>query len=693
MRPLFENINFSSADWRQKLAYLILYFATIFSVLGVAGAIPYFVETGVYTTLIFDFGVVLFTLFCLKLNRPPFKATQLMVLVLAFGVSTYFHVALGPGGARPVWLVLSVFTAAVFYGLRGTLSMSLANALLLIGSHTFLASPTGPWSTVWHAPLSQQIMNITNTLLLPLVIGVTVALIIKGLESSLQKERESRNKYELLVDNLTEVIWVLNLELEIVYISPSVRQVLGVSPHQAEDIGVPKLATDASLQKIRAMVDTKLQQAQAGEAAAWAPVEFEGQAHSANGVVITTVTSARLVPDEEGKARIIVGVTRDISEKKKQAQRQAELEKQLQHAQKMEAIGLLAGGVAHDFNNLLCAIIGNAELARDSHSASVDESKELIEEIYSAATRAAKLTNQLLAFSSRQNVEFKRIDLGEHVQQVLPLLKRLAGKCRLEANIGSKTFIQAEPSQLEQVLVNLIVNARDASAEGDLIFLEVNHSFDENNLPQVELSVTDRGQGIPKEIQDKIYEPFFTTKERGKGTGLGLASVYGIAQKHKASLILESEMGKGSKFTLQFPSVPAEQRSLAKAKPLSQQSNRGSILVVDDDPSVRALSCKLIENMGYRVLDAALPSSALALLNESPGQFDLLFTDVIMPEMNGPELALKARKIWPSLAVLYTSGYNESSAFSIEDSALLLPKPFRKEALEEMLEKALESAP
>jgi signal transduction histidine kinase len=372
-------------------------------------------------------------------------------------------------------------------------------------------------------------------------------------------------------------------------------------------------------------------------------------------------------------------------------------EEELRHSQKMEAVGRLAGGVAHDFNNLLTAIIGYAELI-STRVTSNTLAKQNADLIRKAGEQAATLTRQLLAFSRKQILQPKVIDLNALVVEMEKLLRRVIGErfdlqSHPSAEIGR---VKADPSQIEQVVLNLGVNARDAMPTGGrLIIRTENVRLDETTAPQISaslapgdyvmLSVADTGAGMDEETKSRIFEPFFTTKGPGKGTGLGLATVYGIVRQTGGGISVESEPGKGSTFRIYLPLVTAPvDFTRTVAMPVERSDNFETVLVVEDEEIVRELVCDVLAEQGYNVICAADGVEALTVADNFDGTIHLLVTDVIMPHMNGQELAGKLSIIRPEMKVLYVSGYsdNDISDHGVLDPRFeLLQKPFTPQTL------------
>jgi signal transduction histidine kinase/CheY-like chemotaxis protein len=377
----------------------------------------------------------------------------------------------------------------------------------------------------------------------------------------------------------------------------------------------------------------------------------------------------------------------------------------LRHSQKMEAVGRLAGGVAHDFNNLLTAIIGYAALlrARLAHDAAGSEQAELI---HQAGEQAAGLTRQLLAFSRKQLLQPRLIDLNAIVRNLQRLLQRIIGE-HIEIQTAAESTggcVLADPGQIEQVIVNLGVNARDAMPRGGRLLIRTVDAELNGASPEVDLTagayiaieVTDTGEGMDAETKARIFEPFFTTKGPGKGTGLGLATVYGIVRQSGGAIAVDSERGRGTTFRIYLPrqeGVPESMESAPAHAP--KRAGTETVLVVEDEEIVRELVCEVLRGEGYRVAGTDRGSEALRLVREELKVVDLLISDVVMPEMNGAVVARRVRELSPQARVLFVSGYSESDMLDQGLEALsfqVMQKPFTPTALARKVREVLDGA-
>ncbi len=404
--------------------------------------------------------------------------------------------------------------------------------------------------------------------------------------------------------------------------------------------------------------------------------------------------------DERGGIRNFVAIERDVTERRR-------LEEQLRHSQKMEAVGMLAGGIAHDFNNLLTAMLGYSELLLSRIRPGEDSRRE-VEEIHRAAQRAASLTRQLLAFSRSQVLQPRVMSLNRLVEGLQDMLHRLLGEeiqieTRLEPALGS---VRADPDQMEQVLLNLAVNARDAMPRGGTLRIETSNEGAEGRgagpppLPPgatVVLRVADSGIGMDAATRAHIFDPFFTTKDVGHGTGLGLSTVYGIVKQSDGAIRVESEPGRGTVFTIHLPRVDGIPAAGAPEEPpAAAEGGREAILLVEDEASVRVLARETLRERGYTVLEAGDGEEALAVAGRHPEEIHLLLTDVVMPRLRGRALADRLRPGRPRLKVLYISGYPDETIAQhgvLEPGVPFLEKPFAPEALLRRVRQVLDGVP
>jgi nitrogen-specific signal transduction histidine kinase len=400
--------------------------------------------------------------------------------------------------------------------------------------------------------------------------------------------------------------------------------------------------------------------------------------------------------DPEGKPIGFRGISRDATERKRAEEEKVALVDQLRQSQKMEAIGRLAGGVAHDFNNLLTVIKGYCQLSLAEMKESTPI-RDALEVINKATEKAADLTRQLLAFSRRQIMEVRVLDLNALLQNLDKMLRRIIGEdIELVTLLGEDLGrVKADPGQIEQVVMNLAVNAKDAMSKGGKLIIETaNAELDEAYAHAhvavtpgryVMIAVSDTGTGMTPEVRDRVFEPFFTTKGKGKGTGLGLSTVYGIVKQSNGNIWVYSEPGKGTAFKIFLPRVdePAEK---LKGQETGEELPRGSetVLVVEDDKEVRNLAVRILKRQGYTVLDGSYGDQAFNVCRQHKGPIHLLLTDVVMPGMDGRAISESLSQLHPEMKVLYMSGYTGDAIVRhgiLIEGINYIQKPFTVEEL------------
>jgi len=503
-----------------------------------------------------------------------------------------------------------------------------------------------------------------------------------------QALRRSEERYRELFENASDLISTVDLDGRLTDVNEAFVRTLGYPREELIGKRLEELVPPESREILLKARARKLEGAET--------TIYEHELVTRDGERIQVEVASRLI-ERDGTVVGTEAICRNITERRR-------LEHELRQAQRLEAIGRLAGGIAHDFNNLLTVIAGYTETLLLGKR--VEEEPEL-EQIADAARRATVLTRQLLAFSRRQVLQPRVIDLNDVVAGVTPMLSRLIGEdvelhIRLAEGLDP---IRADPSQLEQVLVNLSVNARDAMPHGGrLVITTANVELDEEHVahhdeastgPHVLLSVGDTGTGMDAETLAHVFEPFFTTKAVGTGTGLGLATVYGIVKQSGGSVWLYSEPGQGTTVKVYLPR--SDSRVLEEAvRPAAPTDARGSetILLAEDEESLRRLTARMLETRGYEVIAAETATEAVRIAEEQGREIDLLLTDLIMPELSGGELAKRVRTVAPGVRVLFMSGYADdvmTSKGALEPGAPFLEKPFSARDLAVKVREALDA--
>jgi len=512
--------------------------------------------------------------------------------------------------------------------------------------------------------------------------------------------RESEERYRTLVETSPDAITLLDLNLNIVMANRPALVLYG-SESLEEVIGRSALDFIAPEDRLRAMEEARRMLGTGSIATTEFTLLRKGD------VSFPAELSASLILDGEKKPLAIICVTRDISIRKRSEEERTALEDQLRQSQKMEAIGQLAGGVAHDFNNLLTVIKGYCQLSLAEMKESTPI-KDVLEVINKAAEKAADLTRQLLAFSRRQIMEVRVLDLNALLQNLDKMLRRIIGEdIELVTLLGKDVGrVKADPGQIEQVVMNLAVNAKDAMSKGGKLIIETaNAELDEAYAHAhvavtpgryVMIAVSDTGVGMGPEVRDRVFEPFFTTKGKGRGTGLGLSTVYGIVKQSSGNIWVYSEPGKGTTFKIFLPRVdePAEK---LRAQAVKEEFSLGSetILVVEADKEVRNLAVRILKRQGYTVLDGSYGDEALNVCRNHQGPIHLLLTDVVMPGMSGHELAKRLESFHPEMKVLYMSGYTDDAIVMhgvLVRGVNYIQKPFTVDALAKKVREVLEQS-
>lgn len=501
--------------------------------------------------------------------------------------------------------------------------------------------------------------------------------------------KESETRFQAIIENAADVVSIVDFDGVRQYVSPAVTRVLGFSPQELLGRSFFEIMHPDDAPVTRILFKEVAEQP--GNVRS-----DEGRFQHADGTWRTLHLTAKNLQTVRGVEAIVIN-TRDITHQKA-------LETELRQSQRMETVGQLAGGVAHDFNNLLTAINGHTDFLAEATNLDASQHED-VEEIRRAAGRAASLTRQLLAFSRKQVLTPRVIDLNGIVRNMEPMLRRLIGEDILIQSVQGERLgrIIADSGQVEQILLNLCLNSRDAMPDGGVLKIETANassadphvhtaSVEATNL--VMLCVSDTGQGMDDHTKDHLFEPFFTTKPEGKGTGLGLSTVYGIVKQSGATITVDSALGRGTTFRIYFPRTEAE---LSAPEPVpARRGGSERLLIVEDDKAVRELAERIFRERGYRVTVNAEGTEALRAFAAAPDQIDMVVTDLIMPGMSGRELVQALHQIRPDLKALYVSGYTEDEIVrrGLHDPTVaFLQKPFTADVLLEKVRALLDASP
>jgi len=510
--------------------------------------------------------------------------------------------------------------------------------------------------------------------------NIAVAIDVTSLRRAEEEREQLHQRLSLALDATDEALWDWDLATDACYYSPAFGRLLGLAP---ED--VPPHISCWTLRihpddapRVTLAVNAHI----AGETSGF---EMEYRLVRADGSLVWVLDRGRVVQrDAAGRALRMVGTLADVSERRS-------LEEQLRQAQKMEAVGQLAGGVAHDFNNLLTVIRTGLELALAENLS--DETRADLSEVEMATERATNLTSQLLAFSRRRLAQPRLISLNDAVDELARLLSRvLTEDIEVRRRLLSRARVMADPGHVGQALLNIAVNARDAMPSGGVLTLATHDEVIAPHAPETHegiapgsycvVTIGDTGQGMPPDVRARIFEPFFTTKPLGKGTGLGLASVYGVVKQVDGAVRVESAVGVGTKFFLYFPVATDPAASEGAARPDGAPGGHEEVLIVEDDAAVRTVAARVLGSHGYRVRQASDGAQAAAMLRETPG-IACVVSDVVMPVMPGSVLAAHMRERHPDVALVLMSAHSHDvlTQFPLPAGTDILAKPFSSQSL------------
>ncbi|HKJ99357.1 MAG TPA: cache domain-containing protein [Desulfotignum sp.] len=510
--------------------------------------------------------------------------------------------------------------------------------------------------------------------------------------------RRSEERYRLLAENATDVIWIMQTDtLEISYVSPAIENLLGYGAEEFMQLDVTTYMGEASVKRIKAVIAAELAQENDPDAAPDRMRTLELEMCKKDGTAVWVEIVARFLRNESGCPDRILGTSRDITQRKR-------LEDRIKQTQKMEALGTLAGGIAHDFNNILSSIIGFTELAKLDLSDNA-EALASLEQVMTAGLRARDLVQHILTFSRKADVQHQVIKIVPLVKECLKFIKASAPpdieirKKMMEKEVA----VLADPSQIHQMIMNLLTNAVHAMKEGggtlDVTIKsivihtdEILQTRDISAGRYVQILISDTGCGIPGPLKEKIFEPFFTTKRRGEGTGMGLSTVYGIVKDLKGDISVYSEPGTGTTFQVLIPEkkTGADQETFLSRAALV--TGKGSILVVDDEPSIVAWTSKVLAKLGYAVAVASGGQKALDMLANDPARFDLVITDLSMPKMDGLALSHRINRICPDIPIILCTGFSEGLKPALIESCnifAMIMKPMIASELSAIVNKAL----
>lgn len=516
---------------------------------------------------------------------------------------------------------------------------------------------------------------------------------------------ESEERVRALVENAWDVFWAVDIGMRFTYVSPSATRIHQWSPQEWIHLQVKDVLTPEALERVNRVLAEELAREGLPGVDPNRSRTLEIRQYRKDGSVFWGELRAGFLRDAAGRPVGIMGITRDISERKAAEAERARLESRLLRAHQLESVGRLAGGVAHELNNMLTPILGYGDMLIQDLSAD-EPGRAMVEQILLSARRCRDLVSQLLAFASRQALEMRPVDLNEVISGFGTMLRRtIREDITIEARLMPAACpVLGDRARLEEVVLSLAANAEEAMPRGGTLRIETREVSLEGEVwgedevkagPYGMMTISDTGEGMDQETVDRVFDPFFTTREVGKGTGLGLSTVFGIVRQHGGHIRVSSDPGRGTTFHLYFPRLAGELlEGLEASVEERPASGTETVLVVEDEEPVRDLALRILERQGYRVLEAGDGQAALVLLEDHDGPVDLLLTDVVLPNMSGMELWQLLRQRRTGLRVLFMSGYPADAVGAHGELEAALPyiqKPFSIQALSKKVRELLNS--
>jgi PAS domain S-box-containing protein len=680
--------------WRVRILFAILFTSLLLGTIVLVAAIALAIKERLWGLAIIDSTAYLICLGMLFSRRPRYEIRAALTLLMCYAVGLAVIVLVGPFSGGPSWLFAFAVLVAVLLGSKAAIAAISLNAITLtiIGwlITTGLFGQDFPFFKTYEAMIAAG----ASYILLNAVAAISVAVLVKGLIYAHEKEktlttnleieqkqlieaqksleieveerkqaegalREREEKYRNIIDNIQESYFEMDLAGNLTFFNDSLIKITGYSRDELMGMNNREYTSEETAKK---MYNIFNQVYKTGE-----PAEINDyEIFIKGGKTRILELSTLLMKDQDNRPVGFRGIARDVTERLNAVKERKQLEVQLQQAQKMEAVGTLAGGIAHDFNNLLQGIQGRASLMLMNTDSSHPHT-EHINEIVAYVKSAADLTKQLLGFARGGKYEVKTTDINELIKNQNQMFgrtrKEIAFKERYEEDLWAA---EVDQGQIEQAIMNLYINAFQAMpGGGDLYVQTENIIIDENYIKPykvepgkyIKISITDTGVGMDKKIQQRIFEPFFTTREMGRGTGLGLASAYGIVKNHDGFINVYSEKGKGSTFNIY---LPASEKEIVKESKIHEELLKGTetVLLVDDEDMIINIGQDILKLLGYDVFAVKSGEEAVEVYNKNQDKIDMVILDMIMPDMGGGQTYDRLKEINPDIKVLLSSGYS-----------------------------------
>jgi PAS domain S-box-containing protein len=702
----------SLAFWRVNILATILMASAALCALALGAVLFLAIRLDSWHLLFFDLLVYALSISLLLVRGPSYETRAGFTSLLIYLIGLVVTIFMGPLSGGPLWLFGFTIFAGVFLGSKAALAAAIVNAITLVTLCALILTGKIAQGLPFFLTTEAMVAAVASFTVLNLLTGLSISVLVKGLGISHQKEkalsstldlerrhlvaakqrleveiqeresaeaavRESEQKYKLLAENVSDIIWMIDIKtLRMTYVSPSVERVRGYTPEEVMHQPLDQVLSPGSYEMVKQKFGDLLRRKETIQPRQTFTLEVEQ--FKKNGDKIHSEVTVSFIRDAKQRPVTVLGVTRDITERKRAEEARLKLENELRQAKKMEAIGTLAGGIAHDFNNILSSIIGFTELCLDD--APKDSLlRDNLNEIFTGGKRAKELVKQILAFARQADDQASPIQVGAIARETIKFLRSsIPRTIQIISDIQSDALIMGNATQVQQVIMNLFANAADAMEEGGVLSVSLNEVVfnDLLQLPvpdmrlghYLKLVVQDTGAGIPPNVLPSIFDPYFTTKAVGKGTGMGLAVVHGIVESYGGRIVVESAPGMGTTFTLFLPAT-ARQADAQEAEIENLPGGRERILFVDDEAAIAAMGCQLLERLGYAVVAQTSSLEALALFRAKPEDFDLVITDMTMPNLPGDKLIQALRAIRPDIPIILCTGY---SAKVSEDNAPVL---------------------
>lgn len=692
--------------WRERILFLICFIAAVFGPIALVPSLLLSYREGLWIVILVDSLAYMAVVTILIARNASFavRAMVLCFILYALGVSILF--ILGPGGAGYIWLFGASVLISTFIGLGAAIWTLVLNTIALLSVGVFIAYGNPEWILHVDNALEKWLVMAANFLLLNAFVTITTAFMLNGLVKALLKEqkisnslRESEDKFRTIFDKASDGMLIADaITKKFLQGNAAICSMLGYTKEEIESLTINDINPPNDISHV---LDEFKKQGK-GEKAFAEDLQLLRKDGS---IFYADIGSFPVII---GGVPCLVGIFRDITERKQADAEKMKLQTQLIQAQKMEAIGTLAGGIAHDFNNILTAVIGYTELAQMNFEAG-SEIKEDLKEVLAASVRAKDLVDQILSFSRQTQKEQVPVQMRLIVKEALKLIRSsLPVTIDIRQSILSQSLVLSDPTQLHQIVMNLCTNAAHAMREKGGILevvltdVELDSAFCSTHAEiqpgtYQKLTVSDTGHGISADVMNQIFDPFFTTKPKNEGTGLGLSVVHGIVKDSGGTITVYSEPDLGTTFNLYFPII----KGRAEEKPEEHTilpTGTERILVVDDEKVITDILNKTLSNLGYTVEARTSSLETLALFKAMPDKFDLVITDMTMPQMTGDKLALELLKIRPDLPVILCTGFSQNitkeKAKTMGIKAFLMKPLLIKEmahTIRKVLDKAKES--